>query len=61
MAFERPSRNVLVFVCDVCGDTIEIVRPGGTHDFRECWQEAREEGWRINHGEHYCGSCTALT
>lgn len=61
MAFERPSKTMLTFVCDCCGETFEIFRRDGTlHNFKECWEEAREEGWRIRDGEHHCGDCAGL-
>jgi predicted RNA-binding Zn-ribbon protein involved in translation (DUF1610 family) len=58
MSVDRPSRGVLVFVCDACGDDIEITE--NVHVFSECWAVASAEGWKIKRGEHLCPDCAEL-
>jgi hypothetical protein len=58
MAFERAARALGVFVCDVCGETVEITEDLDNH--KECWSHAREQGWEIKSGEHYCSDCAGL-
>lgn len=59
MSVDRPSRGVLVFICDVCDDSIEITE--SVDVFSECWAVARDEGWKIKRGEHLCPGCAELS
>jgi hypothetical protein len=74
MSFERPSKGVLVFQCDVCFDTFELSKE--EHDiqnFSSCWAIMREEGWTLSNmrptegggrfalslaTEHLCPDCS---
>jgi hypothetical protein len=56
---DRPSKGVLVFVCDVCDESIEITKVD-VSDFRRAWTEAKEEGWKIVASEHRCPDCAEL-
>jgi hypothetical protein len=48
MSFERPSKGLLVFQCDVCFDTYELSKDDiDLQDFRSCWALMREEGWTL--------------
>lgn len=71
MSFERPSKGVLVFQCDVCFDTFEFDKANGDEigDFRACWNTLRGEGWSMKNGrksetasgyhtEHLCSDCS---
>jgi hypothetical protein len=62
MSFERPTRGLLVFQCDVCFDEQhEFSKADGADvsNFRECWTELHEEGWTMNGTEHLCPDCSA--
>lgn len=50
---------MVVFICDVCTDTIEVTE--NIHVFAQCWAVAKEDGWRIKDGEHLCPSCADLS
>lgn len=56
MSFERPSRGLLVFQCDVCFD--EQHEFTGGESFQECWRELHAEGWTLNGVEHFCPDCS---
>lgn len=61
MSFERPSRGMLVFQCDVCFDeTHEFSKADGddVNDGKACWSTLREEGWSMNGSEHLCADCS---
>jgi hypothetical protein len=49
---------MVVFICDVCDDSIEIT--DNVHVFAECWALARDDGWTIKRGEHLCPNCADL-
>lgn len=74
MSFERPSKGLLVFQCDVCFETFELSKDDhDLQDFRSCWAIMHEEGWSLrttrpgNEGghnslsksmEHLCPDCS---
>lgn len=60
MSFERPSRGLLVFQCDVCFDTFELSKADGAdvQDFRSCWGLLHEDGWTMSGTEHLCADCS---
>jgi hypothetical protein len=58
VSFDRPTKKLLVIVCDACGESMEI--PNETNDWRETWRYALDEGWRIRNGEHHCSECAEL-
>lgn len=58
MSFERPTKRLGVFVCDICGDSIEVTED--LDNYKECWGHAKHDGWRFIAGEHYCPDCAGL-
>lgn len=61
MSVERPARGLIVFVCNVCGDTIDVTSDDADlSEFREVWDFAKSAGWRLKRGEHYCSGCAKL-
>jgi hypothetical protein len=56
MSFERPSKELLVFQCDVCFD--EQHEFPGQENFATCWHTLRDEGWTMNGTEHLCPDCS---
>ena len=60
MSFERPSKGLLVFQCDVCFDTFELSKAEGADvsNFRECWRELHEQEWTMSGTEHLCPDCS---
>ena len=61
MSFERPSRGVLVFQCDICfEEPREFSRAEGADvsNFHECWIELHEEGGTMSGIDHLCPDCS---
>lgn len=61
MSFERPSRGLLVFQCDVCFDEQhEFSKAEGddVSNFKTCWATLREDGWTMKGTEHLCPDCS---
>jgi len=61
MSFERPSRGLLVFQCDVCFDEQhEFSKSDGAdvNNFQERWRELHEEGWTMSGRDHLCPDCS---
>lgn len=62
MSFERPTKSVLSFQCDVCFDAFEFSKADGADvsDFRECWRTLHDEGWTMSGTEHHCSDCSEI-
>lgn len=64
MSFERPTKGMLVFQCDVCYDTRELAKANGdpVGDFRASQRQLIEEGWSLGSApeEHLCEDCTKI-
>lgn len=62
MSFERPTKSLLTFQCDVCFDTYEFSKSDGADvtDFRSCWHELHAEGWTMAGTEHHCPDCSEI-
>lgn len=61
MSFERPSKGLLVFQCDVCIDErYELSAADGdpVGDGKACWAVLHAEGWTIQKSEHLCPDCS---
>jgi hypothetical protein len=53
MSSERQG-GIVVFHCDACPEHFE----SDTRDFREAWDEAKEEGWvAFKVGDEWCHHC----
>lgn len=57
MASEKDGQ-LCKFICDECQDVYEV----NSHDFRDAWDEAKDEGWRCfknsdDEWEHRCPEC----
>ena len=72
MAIERPDRETLTFMCDVCDETIDFslqddcAEKDGQPDFVACWDLAKADGWHTQKPvgyawEHYCPTCAKLS
>jgi hypothetical protein len=58
MSFERPTQGMLVFCCDACEETFEVTE--NLTDFRKCWNEAHDAGWKMHEGDHLCPDCAEM-
>ena len=57
MSSEQQGQCV-IFTCDNCEEELRIA----SHDFREAWEAAKEDGWRAfmnrrDRWEHRCPEC----
>lgn len=60
MSFERPTKGMLNFQCNVCFDNHEFSKADGddVSDFNACWQTLREDGWTMQGTDHMCPDCS---
>lgn len=67
MSTERHNNGGTTFVCDSCGQYINPPRSTERLEFRDCWELAKDKGWRAvkvpsrvrgqDDWEHRCGEC----